>query len=99
MRSEPKEPQFVRLDDGEASALLVAHNLGARAFVILDDRAARREARRLGIEFIGTAGLIVEARAAGLINRAEPVFEQLAAEGFHLSAELVEAILAELGER
>lgn len=99
VRSEPKEPEFVRLDEGEASVLRVAHKLGDRALVILDDLVARREARRLGVEFIGTAGLIIEARAAGLIHRAAPVFEQLAAEGFYLSAELVDAILVELGER
>lgn len=91
-------PALPRLDAGEASVLRAAAGLGDRAIVILDDLAARREARRLGVEFIGTAGIIVEARQRRLIPKARPVFEQLVAEGFYLSAALVEAILSELGE-
>jgi predicted nucleic acid-binding protein len=98
VRSEPKQPKFVRLDVGEASLLRAAVALGDRALVLLDDAAARREARRLGIAFVGTAGVIVEARRAGLIEKASPEFARLTAEGFHLGEALVQAILAELGE-
>ena len=47
----------------------------------------------------GTAGIIVEARRAGLIPAAGPVFARLAEEGFRLGDELLQAILAELGEK
>jgi predicted nucleic acid-binding protein len=99
LRSEPAEPEFPRLDAGEASTLRAALALGDRALVILDDFAARREARRLGVKFVGTAGVIVEAKRTGLIDRAAPAFERLTNEGFHLSEELIHAILAELRER
>ena len=99
LRSEPAQSSLSALDAGEASTLRAAVALGDRAMVILDDFAARREARRLGVEFIGTAGVIVEAKRNGLIVRATPLFEQLTREGFHLSEELIHAILAELGER
>lgn len=99
LRSEPAEPEFSGLDSGEASTLRAALALGDRALVILDDFAARREARRVGVEFIGTAGVIVEAKRTGLIDRAAPAFERLTHEGFHLSEELIHAILADLGER
>lgn len=99
VRDEPRGPTLPRLDQGEASTLRAAVFLGDRAVVILDDLAARREARRLRVAFVGTAGVIVEARQAGLIERAAPAFERLAEEGFHLSADLVEAVLKELGER
>ncbi len=99
LRSEPAGPAFPGLGAGEASTLRAAIALGDRATVILDDFAARREARLLGVEFIGTAGVIVEAKRTGLIERATPAFERLTQEGFHLSEELIHAILAELGER
>ena len=98
VRSEPKEPEFVRLDVGEAGLLRAAVALGDRALILLDDAAARREARRLGIAFVGTAGVIVEAKRAGLIERASPEFARLTEQGFHLAEALVQAILAELGE-
>ena len=99
LRSEPRASELSRLDTGEASTLRAALALGDRAVVILDDFAARREARRLGVEFIGTAGVIVEAKRTGLIDRVAPAFERLTEEGFHLSEDLIHAILAELGER
>lgn len=92
-------PPFERLDEGEASILRAALSSGPDALVIIDDLAARREAQRLGLTFTGTAGVIVEAKQAGLIKRARPVFEQLIANDFRLSSELVKAVLDELGEK
>ena len=95
----PATPLFERLAEGEASILRAALSFGPNALVIIDDLAARREAQRLRLPLTGTAGVIVEAKRAGLIKRARPVFEQLMANDFRLSSELVEAILAELGEK
>lgn len=95
---EWSEPPLPQLDAGEASTLRAAVALGAETLVLLDDLQARREARRLGIAMTGTAGIVVEARRAGLIPAARPVFARLAQEGFHLDDDLVRAILAELGE-
>ena len=99
LRQEWREPPLPQLDAGEASTLRAAVALGPAALVLLDDLQARREAQRLEIAIIGTAGIIVEARQAGLIPAAKPVFERLAEEGFHLSDDLVQAVLAELGEK
>lgn len=99
LRQEWSEPPLPRLDTGEASTLRAAIALGAGTLVLLDDLQARREARRLGIATTGTAGVIVEARRAGVIPAARPVFARLAQEGFHLGDDLIQAILAELGER
>lgn len=98
LRQEWSEPPLPQLDAGEASTLRAAVAHGAGALVLLDDLQARREAQRLGIAFTGTAGVVVEARRAGLIKAARSVFERLADEEFHLDRELVEAILTELGE-
>ena len=99
LRQEWTEPPLPRLDTGEASTLRAAIALGSRTLVLLDDLQARREAQRLGIAMTGTAGIIVEARQAGLIPAARPVFARLAEEGFHLGDDLLQAILAELGEK
>jgi predicted nucleic acid-binding protein len=99
LRQESREPPLPQLDTGEASTLRAAVALGPGALVLLDDLQARRTAQRLGIAMIGTAGIIVEARQAGLIPAVRPVFARLAEEGFHLGDELLQAILAEVGER
>ncbi len=98
LRQEWSEPPLPQLDIGEASVLRAALAHGTGALVLLDDLQARRHARRLGITITGTAGIIVEARQAGLIPAARPVFARLADEGFHLSADLLQEILADLDE-
>ena len=99
LRREWSEPPLPQLDTGEASTLRAAIALGPGTLVLLDDLQARREAQRLGIAMTGTAGIIVQARQTGLIPAAGPVFTRLAGEGFHLRDDLLQAILAELGEK
>lgn len=98
LRQEWSEPPMPQLDTGEASTLRAAIALGAGTLVLLDDLQARREAQRLGIAMTGTAGIVVEARQAGLIPAARPVFARLAEEGFHLGDDLLQAVLTQLGE-
>ena len=98
LRQQWSEPPMPQLDIGEASTLRAAIGLGAGTLVLLDDLQARREAQRLGIAITGTAGIVVEARQAGLIPAARPVFARLAEQGFHLSDDLLQVVLAESGE-
>ena len=99
LRRNLVEPEFPDLDGGEASTLRAALGHGEGALVVIDDLAARQAAGALKLVFTGTAGVILEARRAGLIDAARPVFEQLAQTDFRLSSRIVEEILAELGER
>ena len=48
-----------RLDDGEAEALAVATR--RKLLFVVDDKEARHVAEALGIEYIGTAGVLLEA--------------------------------------
>lgn len=98
LQQDWREPPLPSLGAGEASTLRAALALGAGTLVLLDDLQARREALRLGIAITGTAGIVVEARQAGLLPAARPVFARLAEEGFYFSDDLVQAVLAELGE-
>jgi len=52
------------LDAGERAALALAHELNAD-LVLLDDAAARHEARTLGLRITGTIGLLRLARSVG----------------------------------
>ena len=98
MRRDPAGPLLPSLDDGEASTIRAALAHGLGALLILDELSARKAARRLGLHCIGTAGVIVDAKHARLVKAAQPLFERLAKSGFHLSPDLVAAVLAELGE-
>lgn len=91
-------PQFPELDEGEASVLRAAVNLGAPTLLLIDECAGRALARELGFAVTGTVGIIVAARRRALIPAARPVFERLLERDFRISAGLIRAALAECGE-
>ncbi len=99
LRRDSPGPSLPELDAGEASTIRAALKSGPHALVVLDEMAARRVARSLGLRCTGTVGVIVEARRAGLVKKVRPLLDQLADDGFYLAPELVSAVLADLGER
>lgn len=96
----PEVPEAVRawgLGPGE-SAVLAHALMGRDVDVVLDDRQARRCARVLGVDFLGTLSLVLRAKELGLIPLARPVLERLRAEGMYLSDVILKQALAEVGE-
>lgn len=81
------------LDNGEASAITLAWQHRDNCLLILDERRGRKVASALGLSITGTAGLLADAAAAGLIDF-EDAFLRLSQTGFRLSAEIVEALRA-----
>jgi predicted nucleic acid-binding protein len=66
--------------------------------VALDDLDARRTARRVGLEPIGTVGLLLAARKRGMLPSLTQEMERLGTLGFRISAALSERALREAGE-
>ncbi len=79
---------------GEAETIVLAKELGADR-VVMDDLDARRFARRVGLELIGTLGLLLVAHLQGAIPSLRAEIDRLQSLGFHVSTTLVEAILHE----
>ncbi len=84
------------LGRGESSVLALAHRIGCTA--VLDDLAARRCARFLGVPVLGTGRLLTLAKQRDLIPSVRGQLDQLRANGFRLSERLVARLLAESGE-
>jgi predicted nucleic acid-binding protein len=89
--SVPNDPALMELDAGEREAIVLAEMLKADA-VILDDKAARREAERRHLPVIGTVRVLDDAAVAGLLNLPETL-EQLRDAGFYLDPKLVQFLL------
>ena len=73
----------------------VASLSGATAFV--DDRAVRRCAKALGIRLLGTLGVVLLARATGVVPVTGPIVEELRGVGLWLEDEITEAAPAKIG--
>lgn len=93
----PDRIRFWDLGAGESQVL--AHALERPgAEVVLDDLAARRCARSLGLSMIGTLGIVVLCRHRGTISAARPVIEMLCEAGLRLKPALMDEALAKVGE-
>ncbi|MEK6322881.1 MAG: DUF3368 domain-containing protein [Acidobacteriota bacterium] len=84
------------VDHGEAEAIALASERGWR--VVLDDRQARVIARSLGIQMIGTVGILLRAKQSGVIPLVRPIIDALEASGFWVSGALQEEALRLAGE-
>ncbi|MCB9100833.1 MAG: DUF3368 domain-containing protein [Anaerolineales bacterium] len=62
-------------------------------------RKGRRYARRLGFPLTGTVGVLLTAKAQGLIPALTPLINQLLNEGLFLAPDLVERALELAGEK
>lgn len=94
---EAVEMLLANLDLGEAEAIVLAKEVKADK-VVMDDLDARRYARRVGLDLIGTMGLLLAAHLRGEIPSIREEIERLQELGFRVAQPLVEAILREAGE-
>jgi predicted nucleic acid-binding protein len=76
------------LHDGENEALQLARN-EQDTLLILDDQLARREAARLGLQFIGTVKVLSLAQQQGLIEDVMICIEAMQKTGYRVSAKFL----------
>jgi predicted nucleic acid-binding protein len=74
------------VDDGEAEAIALACETGHK--IVLDDLQARHIAKRMGLNVIGTVGLLIKAKQEGLIPQIHGILMLLERTGFFLGETL-----------
>jgi predicted nucleic acid-binding protein len=79
------------LDEGEAEAIHPAEEL-VSDWLLIDEVAGREEARRRGIQTIGTLGILRNAHVLGLLNLPDSL-ARLRESGFYMSEVLLQTIL------
>ena len=99
VENEVATPDILSWDLGAGETQVIAHALAHNAErVVIDDLEARRCAKAMGLNIIGTLGIVGRAKAMGLIDLAEPVLRRLRETGLYVSDELVQRLLREVGE-
>lgn len=84
-------------DPGETEAMLLYRQLQADCLLI-DDRRGRRMARINNIQIIGSLGVLLSAKRAGLIEAVKPYVQRLSASDLYLSDGLISTVLEIAGE-
>lgn len=79
------------VDKGEASAIALAIELDD-CLLIIDDLKGRKFANQIGLTIIGTIGVIVDAKLAGIIPSVKPILTKIKSTNFRITEEL-EAII------
>ncbi len=85
------------VDKGEASAIALAIELDD-CLLIIDDLKGRKFANQIGLTIIGTIGVIVDAKLAGIIPSVKPVIEKIRSTNFRITDQLEAIILKRAGE-
>ena len=89
---------YGELDMGESEAIALAVEIGAD-LLLMDERQGRAVAGRFGLKVAGVLGILIEAKQKGLLDRIEPVLDELQSRaGFRISPELRQRVLHSQGE-
>lgn len=92
----PAQQPYPVLAAGESAAIRMALKLSAA--VLIDEKAGRAIATKLGLSLIGSGGVLLAAKKCGLIQTVQPILEAIAGNGYHFSGALIRAILSRAGE-
>jgi|SRR5208337_1920131 len=86
---------IIDLGEAEAIALCSVMKLG---WIILDDTKARQQAKSIGLQVIGTLGILTVAKKKGMIPAVKPLLEMLKMHRFYVADDVLAAALALVGE-
>ncbi len=85
------------VDKGEASAIALAIELDD-CLLIIDDLKGRKFANQIGLTIIGTIGIIVDAKLAGIIPSVKPILTKIKSTNFRITEQLEAIILKRSAE-
>lgn len=88
----------MELDDGEREAIALAIEIGERR-ILLDEREARQVAQGLGLQVMGTLGILLLAKSNQTIPQVRPILDNMMnVAQYWVSAALYEQVLQQAGE-
>lgn len=84
-------------DAGETAAMLLYKEMAAD-YLLIDDKRGRKVAKINNIRTIGSLGVLLQTKRAGLIPVVEPLLKQIASSPVFLGADLMQTVLDLAGE-
>ena len=87
-----------KLHDGEVEVMILAQELPHADLVILDDNAAKKTAKFLGLKVTGSLGVILKAKKNNYIPSVTDVMNQLITNGFYISPDVYNFVKNQAGE-
>ncbi len=66
--------------------------------VIIDDNAAKKTAKYLGLTVTGTLGVLIKAKQSGIISSVKNVITKIQSNGFYINENIIKLALKQAGE-
>jgi predicted nucleic acid-binding protein len=85
-------------DAGETQAMLLYKSVHAD-YLLIDDKRGRKVAHINQIKTIGSLGVLIQAKKAGLITHVKPSLDLIAESQIYMSVDVINAVLAMAGEQ
>lgn len=85
------------MDLGEAETIVVARELKAD-WVLMDEKKGRRKLTEMGLKKVGTLGILLKAKQAGMLSVIRPELERLRQQGFSISQPVIDSVLHQAKE-
>lgn len=92
-----KKMYKAKLHDGEVEVMILAQEQKAD-LVIIDDNAAKKTAKYLGLTVTGTLGVLVKAKRQGIIEEVRPLLMEMKRNGFYVNNIVECLVLEQAGE-
>lgn len=65
----------------------------------IDDNAAKKTAKYLGLTVTGTLGILLKAKSQGIVQRVDILLAEMERNGFYIDSRLEAIVLEQAGER
>lgn len=85
------------LEKGEAEVIILAKEKKVNE-VLIDEKVARMQAKILGLNVIGSLGLLLKAKKKGLLSSIKPSIDKILENGIWIKEDIVNGILKDAGE-
>lgn len=92
-----KKMYKAKLHDGEVEVMILAQEKQAD-LVVIDDNAAKKTAKYLGLMVTGTIGVLIKAKKLGHLDAVRPVLDEIKENGFYIGTALEKMVLKQAGE-
>lgn len=87
-----------KLHDGEVEVMMLAMENPRADLVIIDDNAAKKTAKFLGLTVTGTLGVLLKAKSNGIIGEVKPIMDEMNRLSFYVSEGVRNMVLTQAGE-
>lgn len=95
---EDRKMYKAKLHAGEVDVMILAQADPKADLVIIDDNAAKKTAKYLGLTVTGTLGVLIKAKQSGIISSVKNAITKIQSNGFYINENIIKLALKQAGE-